>query len=119
MEKKEINPQEHYTKLKEIDAKIRIAINDLVSQYNVEIDSSKNEAINVVNINIYIDRLEENYEEAKMYFAEKMLHDFSIWGYLAERLLGSTRDSEGNRKDYTLAFEDEIVSYNFYFKESE
>ena len=54
-----------------------------------------------------------------MYFAEKMLNDYSIWGYLAERLLGSTRDSEGNRKNYTLAFEDEIVSYNFYFKESE
>lgn len=119
MENKTIDPQEHYAKLKEIDAKIRIAINELVNQYNVEIDSSRNEVINVVNVNVYIDRLEENYEEAKMCFAEKMLHDFSIWGYLAERLLGSTRDSEGNRKNYTLAFEDEIVSYNFYFKESD
>lgn len=119
MEKKEINPQEHYTKLKEIDAKIRIAINELINRFGIEVISSKNEAINVVNINIYIDRLEENYEVAKMYFAEKMLHDFSIWGYLAERILGSTRNSEGNRKNYTLAFEDEIVSYNFYFKESE
>lgn len=119
MENKTINPQEHYAKLKEIDAKIRIAINELVNQCNVEIDSSRNEVINVVNVNVYIDRLEENYEDAKMCFAEKMLHDYSIWGYLAERLLGSTRDSEGNRKNYTLAFEDEIVSYNFYFKESE
>lgn len=119
MEKKTINPQEHYIKLKEIDAKIRIVINDLVNQFSAEIDSSRNEVINVVNINIYIDRLEENYEEAKMYFAEKMLNDFSIWGYLAERILGSTRNSEGNRKNYTLAFEDEIVSYNFYFKESD
>lgn len=117
MENKTINPQEHYTKLKEIDAKIRIAINELINRFGVEIDSSRNEVINVVNVNVYIDRLEENYEEAKMYFAEKMLHDYSIWGYLAERLLGSTRDSEGNRKNYTLAFEDEIVSYNFYFKE--
>ena len=118
MENKTIDPQEHYTKLKEIDAKIRIAINDMVNQYSVEIDSSRNEVINVVNVNVYIDRLEENYEEAKMYFAEKMLNDFSIWGYLAERILGSTRDSEGNRKNYTLVFEDEIISYNFYFKES-
>lgn len=119
MENKTINPQAHYAKLKEIDAKIRIAINELINRFNVEVISSKNEAINVNNINIYIDRLEENYEEAKMYFAEKMLNDFSIWGYLAERLLGSTRDSKGNRKNYTLAFEDEIVSYNFYFRESE
>lgn len=119
MEKKTIDPQEHYVKLKEIDAKIRIAINELVNWFGVEVISSKNEAINVNNINIYIDRLEENYEEAKEYFAEKMLGDYSIWGYLAERLLGSTRDSEGNRKNYILAFEDEIVSYNFYFKESE
>ncbi len=119
MENKTIDPQEHYTKLKEIDMKIRIAINELVNRFDVEVTSSKNEAINVNNINIYIDRLEENYEEAKMYFSEKMLHDFSIWGYLAERVLGSTRDSEGNRKNYTLAFEDEIVSYNFYFKESD
>lgn len=119
MENKTINPQEHYIKLKEIDAKIRIAINELINRFGVEVISSKNEAINVVNINIYIDRLEENYEVAKMYFAEKMLHDYSIWGYLAERLLGSTRDSEGNRKNYTLAFEDEIVSYNFYFKETD
>lgn len=119
MENKTIDPQEYYTKLKEIDAKIRIAINDMVNQYSVEIDSSRNEVINVVNVNVYIDRLEENYEDAKMYFAEKMLRDFSIWGYLAERILGSTRDSEGNRKNYTLVFEDEIVSYNFYFKESD
>ena len=119
MENKTINPQEHYAKLKEIDAKIRIAINELINRFDVEVISSKNEAINVNNINIYIDRLEENYEEAKMCFAEKMLHDYSIWGYLAERLLGSTRDSEGNRKNYTLAFEDEIVSYNFYFKETD
>lgn len=119
MEKKEINPQEHYTKLKEIDAKIRIVINDMVNQYSVEIDSSRNEVINVVNVNVYIDRLEENYEDAKMYFAEKMLNDFSIWGYLAERILGSTRNSEGNRKNYILVFEEEIVSYNFYFKESD
>lgn len=98
MEKKTINPQEHYTTLKGIDAKIRIVINDLVNLFSVEIDSSRNEVINVVNVNVYIDRLEENYEDAKMYFAEKMLHDFSIWGYLAERILGSTRDSEGNRK---------------------
>ena len=119
MEKKTTNPQEHYAKLKEIDAKIRITINELINRLGVEVISSKNEAINVNNINIYIDRLEENYEEAKMCFAEKMLHDYSIWGYLAERPLGSTRDSEGNRKNYTLAFEDEIVSYNFYFKESD
>lgn len=119
MENKTIVPQEHYAKLKEIDAKIRIVINELVNQYNVEIDSHKNEIINVTTINVYLDRLEENYEEAKMCFAEKMLHDYSIWGYLAERLLGSTRDSEGNRKNYTLAFEDEIVSYNFYFKETD
>lgn len=119
MENKTINPQEHYTKLKEIDAKIRIAINELINRFGVEVISSKNEAINVNNINIYIDRLEENYEEAKMCFAEKMLNDYSIWGYLAERPLGSTRYSEGNRKNYTLAFEDEIVSYNFYFRESE
>lgn len=118
MENKTIDPQEHYTKLKEIDAKIRICINELVTQFCVDIDSSRNDVINVVNINVYIDRLEENYEVAKMYFAEKMLHDFSIYGYLAERILGSTRDSEGNRKNYTLAFEDEIISYNFYFKES-
>lgn len=119
MEKKTINPQEHYNTLKGIDAKIRIVINDLVNLFSVEIDSSRNEVINVVNVNVYIDRLEENYEDAKMYFAEKMLHDFSIWGYLAERILGSTRDSEGNRKNYTLAHENEIVSYNFYFKESD
>ena len=119
MEKKTINPQEHYTKLKEIDVKIRIVINDLVNQFGVEIGSSRNEVINVVNVNVYIDCLEENYEDAKMCFAEKMLNDYSIWGYLAERPLGSTRDSEGNRKNYTLAFEDEIVSYNFYFRESE
>lgn len=117
MENKTINPQEHYIKLKEIDAKIRIAINELINRFDAEVTSNKNEAISVNNINIYIDRLEENYEDAKMYFAEKMLNDYSIWGYLAERLLGSTRDSEGNRKNYTLAFEDEIVSYNFYFKE--
>lgn len=119
MKNKTTVPQEHYTKLKEIDAKIRIAINELVNQFDVEIDSSRNDVINVVNINVYIDRLEENYEEAKICFAEKMLHDYSIWGYLAERLLGSTRDSKGNRKNYILAFEDEIVSYNFYFKESD
>lgn len=119
MKNKIINPHEHYAKLKEIDAKIRIAINDMVNQFGVEIDSSRNEVINVVNISIYIDRLEENYEEAKMCFAEKMLHDYSIWGYLAERPLGSTRDSKGNRKNYTLAFEVEIVSYNFYFKETD
>lgn len=119
MENKTINPQEHYVKLKEIDAKIRITINELVNQFGVEIDSSKNEILNVTNINVCIDRLEEQYEPAKMYFAEKMLHDHSIWGYLAERILGSTRDSEGNRKNYTLAFEDEIVSYNFYFKEND
>lgn len=119
MENKTIVPEEHYAKLKEIDAKIRIAINDMVNQFGVEIDSNRNDVINVVNINVYIDRLEENYEDAKMYFARKMLGDYSIWGYLAERILGSTRDSEGNRKNYTLAFEDEIVSYNFYFKESE
>lgn len=117
MENKTIDSQEHYTKLKEIDAKIRIAINDMVNQYNVEIDSSRNEVINVVNVNVYIDRLEENYEDAKMYFAEKMLRDFSIWGYLAERILGSTRDKQGNRSNYTLAFENRIVSYNFYLKE--
>ena len=119
MEKKTIDPQEHYAKLKEIDAKIRIEINELVNRFGVEIDSTKNEILNVNNVNVYLDRLEENYEEAKEYFAEKMLREFSIWGYLAERILGSTRDSEGNRKNYTLAFEDEIVSYNFYFKESE
>lgn len=119
MENKTIDQQEHYIKLKEIDAKIRIIINELVNQFGVEIDSSKNEILNVVNISVYIDRLEENYEDAKMYFAEKMLNDFSIWGYLAERVLGSTRDSKGNRKNYTLVHEDEIVSYNFYFKESE
>lgn len=119
MEKKTINPQEHYATLKGIDAKIRITINELVNQFGVEIVSSKNEAINVNNIDIYIDRLEENYEDAKMYFFRKMLGDYSIWGYLAERILGSTRDSEGNRKNYTLAFENEIVSYNFYFKESD
>lgn len=119
MENKTIVPEEHYAKLKEIDVKIRIAINDMVNQFGVEIDSSRNEVINVVNINVYVDHLEENYEKAKMYFAEKMLHDYSIWSYLAERILGSTRDSEGNRKNYTLAFENEIVSYNFYFKESD
>ncbi len=119
MEKKTINPQEHYVKLKEIDAKIRIVINDLVNLFGVEINSNRNEVINVINIDIYIDRLEENYEEAKAYFSKKILQEFSIWGYLAERVLGSTRDSEGNRKNYTLAFENEIVSYNFYFKESD
>lgn len=36
MEKKTINPQEHYIKLKEIDAKIRIVINDLVNQFSAE-----------------------------------------------------------------------------------
>lgn len=112
-----IDPQEHYIKLKEIDTKIRIAINELVTQFGVEIDSSKNEILNVTNINVYIDRLEENYEDAKMYFAEKMLQDYSIWGYLAERILGCTRDKQGNRSNYTLAFEDTIVSYNFYLKE--
>lgn len=119
MENKTINPQEHYTKLKEIDAKIRFAINDLVNLFSVEIESSRNDVINVVNVNVYINCLRENYEEAKDYFNEKMLNDFSIWGYLAERILGSTRDSVGNRRNYTLAFEDEIVSYNFYFKESD
>lgn len=94
-------------------------INELVNRFGVEIISEKNEVINVTNIEVYIDHLEENYEKAKMYFAEKMLHDYSIWGYLAERILGSTRDSEGNRKNYTLAHENEIVSYNFYFKESD
>lgn len=119
MENKTISPQEHYTKLKEIDAKIRIVINDLVNLFSVEIESSRNDAINVINVNVYINCLRENYEEANDYFNEKMLSDFSIWGYLAERVLGSTRDSVGNRRNYTLAFEDEIVSYNFYFKESE
>lgn len=119
MENKTIVPEEHYAKLKEIDAKIRIVINDMVNQFGVEIDSSRNDVINIVNINVYVDRLEENYEEAKQLFSKRMLQDFSIWGYLAERILGSTRDSEGNRKNYTLAFEDEIVSYNFYFKESD
>lgn len=114
-----INPQEHYTTLKGIDAKIRIMINELVNRFGVEIISEKNEVINVTNIEVYVDHLEENYEKAKMYFAEKMLHDYSIWGYLAERILGSTRDSEGNRKNYTLAHENEIVSYNFYFKEND
>lgn len=117
MEKKEINPQEHYATLKGIDAKIRIVINELVNRFGVEIISEKNEVINVTNIEVYIDHLEENYEEAKELFKEKMLKDYSIWGYLAERILGSTRDSEGNRKNYTLAFEDTIVSYNFYLKE--
>ena len=119
MENKIIVPEEHYAKLKEIDAKIRIVINDMVNQFDVEIDSSRNDVIDVVNINVYIDRLEENYEEAKQLFSKRMLQDFTIWGYLAERILGSTRDSEGNRKNYTLAFEDEIISYNFYFKESD
>ena len=50
MENKTIVPQEHYAKLKEIDAKIRIVINELVNQYNVEIDSHKNEIINVTTI---------------------------------------------------------------------
>jgi len=119
MENKTIVPEEHYAKLKEVDAKIRIVINDMVNQFGVEIDSSRNDVIDVVNINVYIDRLEENYEEAKQLFSKRMLQDFSFWGYLAERILGSTRDSEGNRKNYTLAHENEIVSYNFYFKESD
>lgn len=46
-----------------------------------------------------------------------MLQDYSIWGYLAERILGCTRDKQGNRSNYTLAFENRIVSYNFYLKE--
>lgn len=112
-----INLHEHYTKLKEIDAKIRIGINELVTQLGVEIDSSKNEVLNVININVYLDRLEDQYETAKEVFKEKMLQDFSIWGYLAERILGSTRDKQGNRSNYTLAFENRIVSYNFYLKE--
>lgn len=36
-----INLHEHYTKLKEIDAKIRIGINELVTKFGVEIDSTK------------------------------------------------------------------------------
>lgn len=112
-----INLHEHYTKLKEIDAKIRIGINELVTQFGVEIDSTKNEILNVTNINVYLDRLEGQYEEAKEVFKEKMLQDFSIWGYLAERILGCTRDKQGNRSNYTLAFENRIVSYNFYLKE--
>lgn len=118
MENKTINPQEHYVKLKEIDAKIRIVINELVNQFGVEIDSTKNEILNVNNVNVYLDRLEENYEEAKEYFAEKMLREFSIWGYLAERIMGSDRIIGDNRCNYTLAFENEIISYNFYFKEN-
>lgn len=112
-----INLHEHYTKLKEIDAKIRIGINELVTQFGVEIDSTKNEILNVTNINVYLDRLEENYEAAKEVFKEKMLQDYSIWGYLAERILGCNRDKQGNRSNYTLAFENRIVSYNFYLKE--
>lgn len=50
MENKTIVPEEHYAKLKEIDAKIRIVINDMVNQFGVEIDSSRNDVINVVNI---------------------------------------------------------------------
>lgn len=34
-----------------------------------------------------------------------------------ERILGSNRDKQGNRFNYTLAFENRIVSYNFYLKE--
>lgn len=112
-----INLHEHYTKLKEIDVKIRIGINELVTQFGVEIDSTKNEILNVTNINVYLDRLEDQYEAAKEVFKEKMLQDYSIWGYLAERILGCTRDKQGNRSNYTLAFENRIVSYNFYFKE--
>lgn len=104
MENKTIVPEEHYAKLKEIDAKIRIVINDMVNQFGVEIDSSRNDVIDVVNINVYVDRLEENYEEAEQLFSKRMLQDFSIWGYLAERILGSTRDSEGNRKKLHIGF---------------
>lgn len=77
----------------------------------------KNEILNVTNINVYLDRLEDQYEAAKEVFKEKMLQDYSIWGYLAERILGCTRDKQGNRSNYTLAFENRIVSYNFYLKE--
>lgn len=41
MKNKTINPQEHYAKLKEIDVKIRIAINELINQFDVEVVSSK------------------------------------------------------------------------------
>ena len=112
-----INLHEHYTKWNEIDAKIRIGINELVTMFGVEIDSTKNEILNVTNINVYLDRLEDQYEAAKEVFKEKMLQDYSIWGYLAERILGCTRDKQGNRSNYTLAFENRIVSYNFYLKE--
>ena len=119
MKKKTIDPQEHYAKLKEIDAKIRIVINELVNQYNVEIDSHKNEIINVTTVNVYLDRLEENYDEAETYFSRNILQEHSIWGYLAEHHLGSNRVNHEYRREYVLAFEDEIVSYNFYFKESD
>ena len=118
MEKKTIDPQEHYVKLKEIDAKIRIVINELVNQFGVEIDSTRNEILNVNNVNVYLDRLEENYEEAKEYFVEKILREFSILGYLAERIMGSDRIIDDNRSNYILAFENEIISYNFYRKEN-